>query len=299
MSVGATNGLRQARWRAARDGIRARRPGALSAWGAALAAGLVLLVAGCGLRTAPQPLSRLIPPPPGLRIWNRDGQVLVAWQPLSPRLVARWEGVVAYRLSVARLPLGCAECNPLDQHELALPPDSPELIQDPGATVYRFTPSGPPATWRVRVSVKFSGGFSTDSPPVFLDAVGTIPSQELLWERVGPQTLGADGNPAIRLYWRARRERIVHVVTATGGQLDQDLMYHVNLYRRVPPAAWPELPFNPKPLTGLFWMGPEPSSFSYPAARSVEYRLRLVDQLGNEGPASESVSIPIVKGPGS
>jgi len=263
-----------------------------------MAALTLAILAGCGLRTAPQPIGNRIQPPQGVRVWTRDTQVLVGWQTLSDPLIRRWEGVQSYRIGIARLPLGCADCKPLEERQLALAPEAKSISHDGGMTVYQFTPTGPPATWVVRVGVRFARGPSPDSPPAFVDAVGSIPGEELRWERVAASVLGTGGKPGIRLYWNTRRERIVHIVTPTGGQEDRDLMFRVNLYRRVPPQPWPPLPVNASPIEGQFWIGPEPFVLNDPDASAVEYAMRLVDQQGNEGPASEPVSIPILKGPG-
>ncbi len=297
MRVGVTCG-NSARRSAAGGGALPRWSPGRAAWVAG-AAVLALWTAGCGLRTAPQPLSDRITPPQGLRAWNRDREVIVAWAAIPDRVVSRWAGIQGYRLSLARLPLGCVDCQPIESRELALVPGSAELMAESGSLLYRFSPPGPPATWRVRLRVRYNQGTSTDAGPLFVDPVGDIPLPILQWERVGPQVLGTNGKPSIRLYWNARRERIVYVLTPTNAHMEQELLYRVNLYGRVPPAPWPELPFTGQPLTGLWWIGPEPFFLNDPTAKSVEYRMRLVDQLGNEGPPSDPVSIPIAKGLGS
>lgn len=259
-------------------------------WRAGIITSALLALAGCGLRTAPQPLSAGIPPPQELRAWMRDTQVVVIWKSPPERLARAWDGLAAYRITRARLPLGCPDCPPLEAREDVVRLDSEEIAQHQERTVFRFTPGGPPATWSIRVSMDFRKGASPLSPPVLVDTTAGIPAGELHWERVE----GAQGRSAIRLYWNARRERIVQIITPGGGREERDLMYRVNLYRRLPPQRWPPLPVNPQPVAGLFWLGPEP--FASDGAEAVEYHMRLVDQQGNEGPPSDPVSIPAARG---
>lgn len=268
--------------------------------GGVVAIVLATAIAGgsCGLRTNPQPLSSRIPPPQDVRIWTRDSQIIVGWRNLSDRLVERWEGLERYRITLVRMPLGCIECRELERRELSLPPDDKSVTKGKDLTIYQFTPKGAPSTWSAQVRVDYSAGSSPDSQPATVDAVGNIPAESLRWEPATPEMLGSDGKPGIRLFWNVRRERVVRIVTPGGGQSSRDLMYRVNIYQRLPTKPWPPLPTNPIPIEGQFWIGPQPVVLAEPDARVMEYAMRLVDQFGNEGPASEPITIPIAKGPG-
>jgi hypothetical protein len=100
----------------------------------------------------------------------------------------------------------------------------------------------------------------------------------------------------VRLYWQARQERIVRVFTPGGGQVERPEFYRVHVYRRFPPAPWPFTPLNGAALTALQYLVQPPTAATKGGAGEVEYAIRLVDHLGNEGPLSPPVTFTSAPG---
>jgi len=270
--------------------VRPRLRIAHGSLGMALAAFLTL--AGCGLRTDPEPLSRKIPAPQDVRIWQREKTVMVSWRVQPANVVAVYGAASSYEVAVSRLPLGCMECPALAVRTVDLRPGIKPLVLEGERAYYQFDRDGPPASWSARVTARLKRGSSAPSPPAFVEDAGTVPGHGLQWEPV------KEGEPSIRFYWDPRRERRVYTVTKMGGQVEQDVLFRANVYVRVPPGSWPETPVNPRPVEGLMWTVRESALPKAQDGSALEAMLRLVDRFGNEGPASAPVAIRLSSGGG-
>jgi hypothetical protein len=255
-----------------------------------LALAAVVVLAGCGLRTDPEPLSRQIPPPQDVRIWQRENSVVVSWRVPPAGVVALYGAASSFEVSIQRLPLGCLDCLPVSTRSVDLRPDAKPLIVEGERAYYQFEHAGPPASWSARVIARLRRGASARSALAFVEDSGTVPAHVIQWER---QT---EGEPTIRFYWNPRRERQVRVLTKTGGVIEQDLQYRANVYLRVPTAPWPQTPANPAPVEGLAWAIQETSLSKGGQVREIDAVLRLVDRFGNEGPPSAPIVVPLGRG---
>ena len=264
-------------------------------WWALLALLLPVLAAGaCGKRTAPLPIAGTLPVPAGLKAWQREARVMVAWRVAPREQAERHDGLEGFELLVERLPLNCPACPPDERRELALPlhERKPEHrnsgngahMLEGGWAYFDFTPPPQPVTWRFRVAARFGAGTGRHSATVFLETPARVPAHRLMWEQAGGGK-PVEGFRAVRLYWRPRRERIVRTITSERVMVKQDRFYRVNLYRRASGGAWPLRPLNVHPVeTGQLVL-------RVADAEAVAFHLRLVDQFGNEGPPSPPVSI--------
>ncbi|HUJ74913.1 MAG TPA: hypothetical protein VL359_08645, partial [bacterium] len=251
------------------------------AWCGMLA--LAVALCACGYRDAPVPQGRLVPPTSGVRAHFREQSLLVSWDVPSDDLTRRYGPVMSYTIVLREIPLACAVCPPVDTRTLNLASDSRNLIGEGGRLYLPLTPPEP-VNWLVSVRTRYLSVENADSDPVLAQGQGTLPQATLRGERV-------PAGRSARLFWAARRERQVQVLTAGGGMEVRDYFFRANLYRRVPPAAWPIAPLNPEPLTTLQETVPLP-----PAAGSqeqVEYAMRWVDEFDNEGPLSAPVRISL------
>ena len=264
-------------------------------WWALLVVLLPVLAAGaCGKRTAPLPIAGTLPVPAGLKAWQREARVMVAWRIVVGEQAEGHGGLEGFELLVERLPLNCPACPPDERRELALPlherkpahgigGDSAYMLQG-GWAYFDFTPPPQPVTWRFRVAARFGAGTGRHSATVFLETPARVPAHRLRWEQAGGGK-AAEGFRAVRLYWRARRERIVRTITNERVMVQQDRFYRVNLYRRAAGGVWPQRPLNVHPVEAGQLV------VRVADAEAVAFQLRLVDQFGNEGPASPPVSI--------
>lgn len=248
---------------------------------------IFLALGACGRRTLPVPVGSLLPVPGGLAAWQRESQALVSWRVPGVDSTGSQGGLEAFVLSIDRLPLNCRSCPADESRELALPlheeteSGSESLALEGGRAIYRFPLPAPAATWRIRVAARLGNGQGPFSAPVFLQTPASVPAHRLRWAPAQDSS-GARG---IKLYWLPRRERVVRVLTRQGAMVAQDRFFRANLYRREGKASWPLRPFNIQPLrTGQLIV-------RAPGGRTVEFQMRLVDQFGNEGPASPTISI--------
>lgn len=224
-------------------------------------------LAGCGLRTQPQPVALVLPTVETISLRQQDARIVLAWQ--QPPASQAHGAPEAYAVSIVRTPLDCPMCEPVIVVERRVPASGEPWM-------YEVLPLAPePALWRARVQPEFAAGLAAPSPVALLEAPVQIPSHALegAW-------LGAE-RARLRLSWAVRREREVRFVTAEGEVGTRVLYYRVNIYRRSPGGAWPLAPINAEPIAG--------GSLTLPAdatLRLSEFALRLVDQAGNEGPLS-------------
>ena len=243
-------------------------------WGAVLGA--------CGRRTPPKPVGSILPVPAGLVAWQRESQAQVAWRVPGKGEARAHEGLEGFVLRIERLPLNCPACAPDESRRLALPLHVESMVMEGGRAIYRFPLAPQPATWRFRVAARFGAGLGRESPPSLMDAPASVPVHQLYWE---PSRGGDSELRAIRLYWKPRRESVVRTLTREGAMVEQDRLFRVNLFRRMEGAPWPLSPLNIQPLkTGGL-------TVQIPKDARVEFRMRLVDRFGNEGPASPIVAI--------
>lgn len=244
----------------------------------------------CGLKTPPQPLSEVLPATSGVQAWQREGDVIIAWNPPSPSSKARYGGLRGYALWVQARPLLCPDCPPESPRRVHLQAGDPALHAEAGRVFYRW-PLGPQAgQLSLRVSTRYGIGQGPASPVVRVMRAGAIPVPALHWRWVGGQ---AGGARAVQFYWPAVQERIVQVIGSDAVPREQVLDYRANLYRRVPPAAYPLLPLNPRPLTTAHFIVPPLQSGPASATGAEAYELRFVDQFGNEGPPSPEAQVPL------
>lgn len=247
------------------------------------------LLSGCGFRTDPQPVSGTIPPTADVQARFREDQILVSWKQ-PPTGLSRLRGaVVAYYLTVLRLPLGCTDCRPVFEQQVRLRSDSPDLNVE-GQTVYfQWKPLGAPTQWLIEVRTRFQSGESAPARPARVEGVGEVPGHTLSFEAVA-------GSRQVRLYWRPRQEREVTLLTPGGGREVQPVYYRANVYRRFPPAPWGFTPLNAAPDDTLQYLVQPPAAAAKGGPGQVEYSIRLVDQFGNEGPLAPPVSFSSAPG---
>jgi len=272
--------------------VRASLCARTAALACVLACGLALaLAAGCGLKTPPRPLSEVLPPPAGVRAWQREAMLQVAWQLPDAAQQERYRGVRAFDVRVRARPLLCVEC-PLKlslERRVAL---QDEALERQGGWVFLELP-WPAEAGRAAVEVRtrFGLGLGPPSASVVVEAAGPIPAPALAWRWAGAAT--GPGARSVQFYWEPARERVVQSIGPDGQPRERVQTYRVNLYRRVAPAAWPALPINGEPIPGAERTVPPLQAEFPPDASGEAFRARFVDQFGNEGPPSPEVVIPL------
>ncbi len=238
-------------------------------------------VAGCGLRTNPAPPSSVIPANQDVTAWFRESALVVSWGAPDPQVVRRWGEVSLYTLYDRVHPLGCPACPPLSSNQVTLRPDTPGLTREGLRMYYEWVPEGAPGVRQIQIKTRFRSGENSPSTPVMVSGLAQAPKPELKVEVL-------PGGRQVRLYWPAYRDRIVHIITASGGQVESAVFFRTNVYMRNSPALFPMTPLNLVPVGDLQFLVPLRGAANEP----VEFTLRLVDQFGNEGPASLPVSPP-------
>lgn len=280
----------------------------LARWWACICALLLAMAAvnACGRRTPPMPVDTILPVPSGLVAWQREDELIVAWR-INPGEIAsqpakrpdgegnaagsgKFEapgqthgGLEGFVLRIDRFPLNCISCPPEESRKLALPLHAGSMEFKKGRARYRFPLRSQAATWRFQVAARYGDGLGRASAAVLMDTPASVPAHRLQWEpsRREASSLGR----AIRLFWSPRRERVLRTLTKDGVMVKQDRFFRANIFRRVGSAPWPLRPLNIQPLkTGQL-------TLRVPTNIPTEFQMRLVDQFGNEGPASPSVLI--------
>ena len=256
-----------------------------------LCAGVAMMLSlpGCGRRTDPQPAARTFPPTGAVKVWQRENRILVSWlMPASP-VVQRLGGLEEFEVRVERLPLDCFACGPDSVQRVRLAPDAPGLRVEAGRVFYEFPLPAEPAAWRITVLTRFEAGSGAPSTVKLLEGIARVPAPELEWgwaEGAAPSQPSGD----VVLFWKPRRERIVHVISAGGAVANREQFFRANVYQRRTGERWPFLPLNKQPLRVRRWT--VPAARIGPDQPPVEFTLRLVDQFGNEGPVAPPVLLP-------
>lgn len=276
---------------------------ALAAWASrhrfppGLLVALLVLPAftGCGLKTAPRPLSEVMKPTADVEARQRGDEVLVSWLAPDGGQVERFDRLEGFDLWVQARPMLCLECPPQSPARVELEGDDPALVQQ-GARYY-YALRLPPDAGRLSVDVRtrFGVGTTPAGIPAIVERAADIPAPELRWRWVGrPEGAEQPANSrSVQFYWEAPRERIVQVIDATGRPWERVVQYRANLYRRVAPEPWPLQPLNGAPLEVTQWIVPSLQPDFPDDAAGEAYELRYVDRFGNEGPPSPEVLIPL------
>lgn len=248
--------------------------------------------AGCGLKTAPRPSEKGLPPPEGFQGRSRPDEALLSWLPPSQANVERYGKPLGYRLQVHRLPQFCAGCPPAEERRIDLPAQGPELHPIGNRLFYILPLQEEQGLLRMQLRIRYLSGFTPASPPVLVEAVRRIPAPRLEWKWANP-----DADPSkprsVLFSWDLVSERFEWVVATDGSAVEQELSYNANLYRRALPQPWPLTPLNPHTLSGPSWLLPPLEAALPERGRVEEYVLRFVSLDGKEGPPSEAVVIRI------
>jgi hypothetical protein len=189
------------------------------------------------------------------------------------------------------VPLACTDCRLRSDRRIVLSSKSPDLTVENQTVYYQWKPDGPPVQWLIQVQTHFQFGDSRVGPPLTVEGANDTPAHTFSYEIVR-------SSGQVRLYWQARQELIVHVMTSGGGYFDRPVFYRANVYRRFPPAPWPFTPLNGAPLDAVDYLVQPPASRAKGGPDQVEYTIRLVDRFGNEGPAAPPVKFASVPGEG-
>jgi len=262
---------------------------------------VMLVVGGCGLKTQPRPSEEIIPTTEGMESHARPEGIVISWLPPEGALKRRFGKVVAYVLTIEYLPLYCAPCPPERREEVVLPADSKSLVLEKERLFYFHPLSGGAALLRIGMVTEFKAGSNTPSNRQELERRGEIPRPLLKWQwegdpehseglpgKAGSGNTGSSASPsdssAIRFFWSPEREGFRRVQNGKGAVTEAVRYFRGNLYRRLPPAPWPFTPINPRPLEKTLWTVPKAA-----LEEGAEYRLRLVDRNGGEGPPSPGV----------
>ncbi len=272
-----------------------RRPGRLLPAGSLLL--IAVLWASCGLRTAPQPVSRKLPTTLGLAVRQQERHAVVAWRMPAGELAEKFGGLNGFALIIARVPADCRACPPESVGRVALEMDSVALRVEAGRAYYRFPLPPGPTAWRIRVATQFGMGRTVFSRAALLEVISEVPRHGLAWKflyaRKGAASSGSREPSGVVLYWLPRRERMVRVITKSGVMVEREKQYRANLYRRSPDQPWPLTPLNPAPLQVRQWKMGGRYVTGRARRESLEFALRLVDQFGNEGPKSPPVTLTL------
>lgn len=247
----------------------------------------MLLAAGCGRKLPPQPILQITPG--AVRAWQREGSAIVAWPLPSPAEAAHLGGLEGFQLRIARVPARCLACPPSETRELELEMGAGGWRVEERWGFHSFPLPERPSLWRFSVATVYGHGATTHSPIVVLEAPARIPAHALDWEWV-EQNEKAPAVRRVRLFWEARRERIVRIIKKEGGMVESERFFRVNLYRRRPRRRWPMRALNARPLEVRQVVLALPPAEG--RSRQVwQFTLRLVDQFGNEGPAASAVTL--------
>lgn len=271
-------------------------PGLRSAHAAVWGLAAVLaLAAGCGLKTAPQPLSTILPSVQGLRAWQQGAGLRLSWPDPGGAAARRYGGLEGFEVAIEARPGPCVDCELPDAvtHELAA--DAPRLERGSGRVFVTFAWPEGMERLQVRLRVEYGAGLAPSTLPVVAERAGRIPGTELGWRWAdgGGDESPRTGARAVLLYWQQPLEGTERTLGPDGRPHESERRYGANVYRRVAPAPWPPGPLNGEPLRARQWIVP-PLQAEFPArATGEEFRVRLVDRFGNEGPASPPVRVPL------
>jgi len=169
-------------------------------------------------------------------------------------------------------------------------PVGSEKIRLEGNRLYYLHPGEDAAALiQVSLAVTFAAGSNDPSSEHRVKRRSGIDGPTLLrrWlDSVAGPSGAANGNRSVQFYWTPQREGYRQIRGATGSVVEAVQYFKGNLYRRVSPNPWPFTPMNEKPLEGGRWTLPEAV-----LGKGAEFRLRLVDRNGGEGPPSESITL--------
>jgi hypothetical protein len=250
---------------------------------------VVGVLGACGFRNDPVPVSTAIPPTEDQRARLREDRILISWRLPQQGLVRQRGAVRSYEAIVRHVPLACMDCRPEFDRRIVLTGTSPDLTVENQTLYYLWKPEGAPVQWLIQMQTHFQFGDSRVGSPVIVEGANDTPAHALSSEPV-------QGSRQVRLYWKPRQERLVHVVTSGGGHFERPVFYRANVYRRFPPAPWPFTPLNGAPLDAVEYLVQPPVSRSKGGPDRVEYTIRLVDRFGNEGPAAPPVEFESAPG---
>jgi hypothetical protein len=275
-----------------RGGRRRPPPWSAAAW--ALGAAL-LLAPACGLKTPPRPLSEVLPPPTGVRAWQRESALVVSWLLPDSKAQEKFGGVRGFELELSERPRLCPQCPASAPRELALSNDSTALQRQGTRLLHALPLAETAGRVSVRVRTRFGLGLGPYAAPAVVERAGPIPAPTLSWRWSGGGQGGAPvgGARSVQFFWEPPQESIAPLPGQEGPLRARPQTYRANLYRRVPPAPWPPLPLNPAPLEEATWTVPPLQAEFPPEATGEAYLLRYVDRFGNEGAASPEVLIPL------
>jgi hypothetical protein len=255
---------------------------------------MALLAAGpaaCGRKMPPQPILRA--PPAAIRAWQREGEALVAWSMPGKGIEQRNGGLEGFELLIERLPARCPACPPLAARVASLAVGSAEWQVEGPLGFYRFPLPREPSLWRFRMATVYARGTTANSEVALLEAPADVPVHALAWEWADAEGSAAKRN-RVRLFWKARRERIVRILSEQGTMIERERFFRANLYRRGGGRPWPLAPLNARPFQARHAvLALEPGEGRAPV---WQFTIRLVDEFGNEGPAAPPVTIPAPAG---
>ena len=262
-------------------------------WSAALCA-LALALSGtvaCGLKTPPRPVSEVLPPTAGVRAWQREESVVVNWQMPDVTQQERYGGLLGFELSLQAWQRLCLDCLAPATVRQRVPLRAPGLTRQGAMLFYTIPLAADVGRLFLQVHTRFGLGLGPPGTPVQVERADPMPVPDLSWRWAGGGQAGSARS--VQFFWQIPRERIVQSIGTDGQPREHALYYRANLYRRVPPSQWSALPLNGQPLEQPQWIVPPLQAEFPPEATGEAYRLRFVDQAGNEGPPSPELLIPL------
>ncbi len=245
----------------------------------------------CGLKTAPRPVSEVLPPTTGVRAWQREESVVVTWQMPDASQQERFGGLLGFELVLQARPRLCLDCPLPAPVRQRLPLRAPGLLRQGAVLFYTVSLAAQTGRVSLQVRTRFGLGLGPPGTLVQVERADEMPVPALSWRWAGGGEAGIARS--VQFSWQTPRERIVQAIGTDGQPHERALYYRVNLYRRVPPESWPALPLNGQPLVEQQWIVPPLQAEFPPDATGEAYVLRFVDQHGNEGAPSPEVLIPL------
>jgi hypothetical protein len=165
---------------------------------------LAAVLAGCGLKTPPRPISQIAPVPEGLRVRQFGDEVLISWRLVLQAQAEPFGGLRETIVSIEELPPGCLPCAPVNRRELALRPGAKGLVEEGEHAHFALRPERPESSWRVRIAHRFAEGLSRPSDAQAIPGLSPIPRPVLRWDWLAPPESEREPGPAQA---RSGRER--------------------------------------------------------------------------------------------
>ncbi len=222
-----------------------------------------VLLAGCGVKLPPMAGDLLLPRPGEVVLRRIDGKMWLAWRGGMRGDIKGW------RFRVVYLEAGCVVCEPQKEREWEV--EDAEVRREGGWRYVRLGDDwfGAVQAWvGMRLEEGDAGYRESDVYP----GPAEIPLWNLHWKTLE----GTKGG--VRLFWQP----------LAGALLGDGWGLRANIYGRRRGESWSMTALNAKPLTASQWIW-------FPVADEKEglreFTLRLVDGVGNEGPASPVVRI--------